>query len=50
MVDLKKKNRGKKKKALLHWRTTKVVEMKGIVVLVKVDETYNILKSVLATV
>ena len=38
------------KKALLQWRTTKVIEMKGTVILVKVDEMYNILKSVLATV
>ena len=35
---------------LLQCRTTKVIEMKGIVILVKLDEMYNILKSVLATV
>ena len=40
----------KKKKSLPQWRTAKVVEMKVIVILVKVDEMYNILKSVLATV
>ena len=30
-------------------RTAKFIEMKGIVILVKVDETNNILKSMLAT-
>ena len=40
----------KEEKTLLQWRTTKVVEMKVIVILVKLDEMYNILKSVLATV
>ena len=40
----------KEEKTLLQWRKTKVVEMKVIVILVKVDEMYNILKSVLATV
>ena len=40
----------KKKKTFLQWRTTKVAEMKGIVILLKVHEMYNILKSVLATV
>ena len=45
-----KKGIWKKKKTLLQWRTTKVAEMKRIVILMKVDEMYNILKSVLATV
>ena len=36
----------KEVKALLQLRTTKIIEMKGII-LVKVDEMYNILKSVL---
>ena len=36
-----------KKKTLLQWRT---IEMKGIVILVKIDEICNIFKSVLATV
>ena len=45
-----KKGISKKKKTLLQWRTTKAIEMKGIVILVKVDEMYNILKSLLATV
>ena len=40
----------KEEKTFLQWRTTKVIEMKGIVILVKVDDIYNILKSVLATV
>ena len=39
-----------KKKTLLQWGTTEVIEMKGIVILVKEDEMCNILKSVLATV
>ena len=39
----------KEEKTLLQWRTTKVIEMKGIVILVRVDEMYNNLKSVLAT-
>ena len=49
MFDFKKGTR-KKKKTLLQWRTTKVVEMKGFVILVKVNEMYNILKNALATV
>ena len=36
----------KEVKTLLQLRTTKIIEMKGII-LVKVDEMYNILKSVL---
>ena len=39
-----------KKKTLLQWRTTKVIEMKGIVTLVKVDEMYNVLKSIVINV
>ena len=39
-----------KKKTLLQWRITKVSEMKCIVILVKVNDMYKILKSVLATV
>ena len=39
-----------KKNTLLQWRTTKVIELKGIVILMKIDEIYNIFKSVLATV
>ena len=31
-------------------RISKFIETKGVVILVKVDEMYNILKSVLATV
>ena len=45
-----KKRHMKEEKTLLQWRTTKIIEKKGIVILVKVDEMYNILKSVLATV
>ena len=56
-----KKDIGKKKKTLLLWilqdilenqafqRIAKFMEMKDIVILVKVDEMYNILKSLLAT-
>ena len=35
---------------LVQWRTTKVIEIKGVVLLVKVDEMYNILKRVLVPV
>ena len=57
-----KKHMWKNKKTLLQWilqnilenqafhRTEKLIEMEGIVLLVKVDEMYNIFKSVLATV
>ena len=37
-------------KGIISRRKTKVVEMKVIVILMKVDEMYDILKSVLATV
>ena len=33
-----------KKKTLRQWRLTKVIEMKGIVVSVEVDEMYNYLE------
>ena len=39
-----------KKKTLLQRRTTKAIEMKGIVTLVKVDEMYNVLKSIVINV
>ena len=57
-----KRQMWKNKKTLLQWilqnilenqafhRTEKLIEMEGIVLLVKVDQMYNILKSVLATV
>ena len=45
-----KKGMRKSKKTLLQWRTIKVIEMKGIVILVKAHEMYNILKGVLAIV
>ena len=56
-----KKGIWKKKRTLLQWilqnilenqkfqSAEKFIEMKGIVILVKVDEMYNILKSLLAT-
>ena len=47
---LKKRYLKEKKKTLLQQRTTKVIEIKRIVILVKEDDIYNILKSVLATV
>ena len=49
MFDFKKRHM-KEAKELLQWRTAKVAEMKGIVILVKVDEMYNILKSLLVIV
>ena len=36
-----KKGIWKKKKTLVQWRTTKVIEMKDIVILVKVDRRWN---------
>ena len=49
-VLFKKKGIWKEKKALLQWRAARVVEMKGIVILVKVDEMYYIMESLLTTV
>ena len=39
-----------KKKTFLQRRTAKVIEMKGVVKLVKVDEMYNVLKSIVINV
>ena len=58
---ISKKDIRKKKKTLLQWillnilenlafnRTEKFIEIKGVVILVKVDEMYNIVKILLAT-
>ena len=44
------KNRNlKEEKGISPRRISKVIQMKCIVIIVKVDEMYNILKSVLAT-
>ena len=40
----------KEEKTMLQWRTTKVIKMKGIVILVKVNEMYNILKKAVINV
>ena len=42
--------RGKRRCSNGFCRISKFIETKGVVILVKVDEMYNILKSVLATV
>ena len=40
----------KEEKTMLQWRTTKVIKMKGIIILVKVNEMYNILKKAVINV
>ena len=50
MLDFDFKAYERRKKHCFNGEQKKVIEMKGIVIIVKVDEMYKILKSVLATV